>query len=306
MIMSALYHFKATKSTPLFKFFHFKYNRPMTHEIIENFSLKEIAVSGQCFRMKQLDRAPEAIAAETAPDDGVDYFEIIAADKKLHAAQCGSRFFFDCSESEFDAFWRGYFDLDTDYGKIIESIDTQDDYLKNAAACCPGIRILRQDPWEMLITFIISQQNNIPRIKKCVEAICEKYGEDRGGYHAFPPAEALAALAPDGLMELGLGYRSKYIVAAAREVVSGGLEPGELIKLDYDSARARLLQVYGIGKKVADCVCLFGLHHVEAFPIDTHIAQVLAAHYPQGFPFEKYAGYAGILQQYMFYYDLHG
>lgn len=110
----------------------------------------------------------------------------------------------------------------------------------------------------------------------------------------------------DGLQELGLGYRDKYILAMAKRC-SGA--PGQeflasLEQADYDGAQAILMGEFGIGRKVADCICLYGLHHIGAFPVDTHVKQILASFYPDGFPFRRYEGFAGIIQQYMFYYKL--
>lgn len=256
----------------------------------KNFNIREIAISGQCFRMKQMD----------------GYFEVVAKDKCIKISQKGQEITFHCTKKDFENFWKHYFDLETNYGKIIRSIDPKDDYLKAAASSCKGIRILNQDPWEMIITFIISQQNNIPRIKKIVEALCEKYGEEIQGrnQYAFPTSQALATATEKDLLALGLGYRAKYILKTARDIACGDFDLLSLCEDDYETARKKLLTLYGVGPKVADCICLFGLHHVEAFPIDTHIKQVFAKHYPKGFPFERYEGYAGILQQYMFYYDL--
>lgn len=290
------------------------------------FSLEEIAISGQCFRMKKINTAADGCSGSAATgqaserksegsDPPADCFEILALGRRLVASQRGSHITLDCSSTEFDAFWRRYFDLKTDYGAIIAAIDPEDHYLTDAAASCPGMRILRQDPWEMIVTFLISQQNNIPRIKKCVENICRLYGRDNGGFFGFPEPEALAPLQEDELMACNLGYRSKYVVRAARAVTAGMgtgrleadcFDTEALEGLSYDEAMAALLRLFGVGAKVANCICLFGLHHVDAFPIDTHIRQILDANYPEGFPFERYRGCAGILQQYMFYYDLHG
>lgn len=285
-----------------------------------NFSLEEIAISGQCFRMRRLEEAREEepqLAKETGKrgaEEPVRY-EILAEGRRLIATQRGSHITLDCGRSDFDAFWSDYFDLKTDYGSIIAAIDPSDAYLTAAAGSCPGMRILRQDPWEMIVTFLISQQNNIPRIKKCVENICRLYGRDNGGFFGFPEPEALAPLPEDSLMECNLGYRSRYVVRAARTVIAGRgtgrleadcFDLKALAALSYDEAMAALLRLFGVGVKVANCICLFGLHHVDAFPIDTHIRQILDANYPEGFPFERYRGCAGILQQYMFYYDLHG
>lgn len=258
----------------------------------DNFDLHQIAVSGQCFRMNE-------------DEEG---FTLIAGDKLLRAVQEKGGAALSCTNTEYESFWRNYFDMDTDYAQMIARIDRRDEYLTAAAASCPGLRILRQDPWEMIVTFLISQQNNIPRIKKCVENICTVYGDPREAngyaYHAFPKPEALAELDEDALMACSLGYRSKYVVRTAKQIAHGEFDLQALRRLNYDEARSRLLTLYGIGVKVADCICLFGLHHVDAFPIDTHVKQILTAHYPTGFPMERYEGCAGIMQQYMFYYDL--
>ncbi len=262
----------------------------------ENFSLCQIAASGQCFRMEPFR-------------DGS--YTVIARDKYLKAFQEGPRVTLDCAKEDFEAFWRRYFDLDTDYGAFISAIDENDSYLRAAAKFGSGIRILRQDIWETIVTFIISQQNNIPRIKKCIANICSKYGEQKTApsgevYRAFPRPEALAPLAEDALMGCNLGYRSKYVVRTAREVDSGRFDPYALYSFGYEKAREALLRLCGVGGKVADCICLFALHSIDAFPIDTHIKQVLAKQYVDGFPFERYKGFAGVLQQYMFFYDLNG
>ncbi len=173
-----------------------------------------------------------------------------------------------------------------------------------------GIRILRQDLWETLITFIISQQNHIPRIKKCVETLCERYGEkyvsrERVSYFAFPSAQRLAQCSEQELFQAGLGYRARYIQKTAQAVASGEIDLQEISRMPYEEAKKTLLQCSGVGKKVADCICLYALHHMDAFPIDTHIQQMLTTHYPGGFPFERYKGYSGVLQQYGFFYELH-
>lgn len=220
----------------------------------------------------------------------------------------------DCSEEDFQTIWKPYFDLDTDYSRFLTSIDPDDTYLRSAVAYGYGIRILRQDLWEMIISFIISQQNNIRRIRKCIETICTHYGTKidptndtdtcSDSFYLFPTPEQLATATEEEFRALGLGYRSRYLVETARSIVSGEVSLDALRQMDYPSARAELLKLCGVGAKVADCICLFGLHHLEAFPIDTHIRQVLTAHYPNGFPFDSYAGYEGVLQQYIFYYDL--
>lgn len=268
----------------------------MITKTIPNFSLSQICLSGQCFRMSEKEN---------------DTYGIIAGDRYLEAGQQGGVFFFDCSEEEFERFWKEYFDLENDYAAYIGRINPRDTYLKNAAAFGGGIRILRQDLWEMLVTFLISQQNNIVRIRRCIQNICEAYGEKcvntRGEtYHAFPRPEALAGLSEDALLACNLGYRSKYVVRAARSVVSGGINLDEVRAMPAKKAREELLKLYGVGEKVADCICLFALHHLQAFPVDTHIRQALDAHYKRGFPNRRYRGFQGVMQQYIFYYELCG
>lgn len=272
----------------------------------ENLNLEQICSSGQCFRMTEVQGEDRL--------EGLKTFRILAAcgsgtDKYLRAAQNGPEVVFDCSEEDFEGFWKNYFDLQTDYAGIIAKVDPEDAYLTAAAEMGSGIRILRQDLWEMIVSFLISQQNNIPRIRKCIDNICREYGKsciavDGTKYYSFPTAETLAVLDEDALMACNLGYRSKYVVRTAKQVAAGEYDPAEISGMDYAQAREVLLSMYGVGKKVADCILLFSLHHVDAFPIDTHIRQVLEREYASGFPFERYEGCAGIIQQYIFYYEL--
>lgn len=262
-----------------------------------NFNVEQICQSGQCFRMKRLERDP------------ADYrYCLIAGNRYLELFQQGETVFFDCSQQEFEHVWRDYFDLGTDYGTYIGRIDPKDSYLMKAAYLGGGIRILRQDLWEMIVSFLISQQNNIPRIRRCIENICREYGRQEmtdGGtvYYSFPAPDALAALEDHALMACNLGYRSKYVVRAARSVVSGALNLEKVKEMSYPQAREELMKLFGVGEKVADCICLFALHQLDAFPVDTHINQAMGAHYKRGFPKRRYKGCRGVLQQYIFYYE---
>ena len=170
---------------------------------------------------------------------------------------------------------------------------------------------MNQDLWEMIVLFLISQQNNIVRIRKCIQNISETYGEkkqteDGRVYYAFPEAEALAGLEEDELKKCNLGYRSKYVVRTARSVVNGEISLSQIREMPYKKAKEELLKLFGVGEKVADCICLFALHQTAAFPVDTHINQALKRHYPKGFPKRRYKGCEGIMQQYIFYYELLG
>ncbi len=260
----------------------------------DNFSAQQICMSGQCFRMEQCGENKYCLTA------GGNYLEL---------SQQEDLILFDCTQEEYDKIWNDYFDMKTDYAKIIAGIDPADSYLAVAAEYGKGIRILHQDLWEMIISFLISQQNNIKRIRRCIGLLCERYGEKRvsaGGirYFAFPTPGALADASLDDLYACGLGYRSKYIAQAADRVCHGETDLSQIRMMDYEGARRELLQMYGVGTKVADCICLFALHQTDAFPRDTHINKVMAAQYPDGFPFERYGNNSGILQQYIFYYDL--
>ena len=199
--------------------------------------------------------------------------------------------------------------MDGDYSACIRAIDPRDSYLMDAARFGSGIRILRQDLWEMIVSFIVSQQNNIRRIKKILELLSQRYGTkmtDLQGkeYYAFPKPEELAQADEDAFRACNLGYRSRYIKNTVNSVLSGEADLEKIKGMCYQEARKELMKLSGVGEKVADCICLFALHHLEAFPVDTHIKKVVKKNYPQGFPFEKYKGSEGILQQYIFYYDL--
>ncbi len=265
----------------------------MVTKIVRNFN--QICRSGQCFRMNERE-------------DG--RYAVIAGNRYLEVWQDKEQCYFDCEDTEFEIFWKHYFDLEEDYENYIKQISTEDVYLKTAADFGSGIRILRQDLWEMIVSFLISQQNNIPRIRRCIQNICEAYGKKQknrqGTYYSFPEPEVLAMLGEDDLKACNLGYRSKYVVRTAKSIAGHELDLEEISKMPYLTAREELLKLYGVGEKVADCICLYALHKFEAFPVDTHIRQALEQHYGQGFPTDKYEGFQGVMQQYIFYYELYG
>ena len=264
---------------------------------LDNFSLREICRSGQCFRMH-----------ETAENNT---YELVAGDKYLKISQAGSIVNFYCSDVEFICYWVPYFDIDSDYGRYIEKVNPRDTYLSAAVQCGKGIRILRQDLWEMIITFLISQQNNISRIRSCIERLCVRYGEKlKAGdteYYSFPTPQQLSGATEEELRSLewdtvpDISWRQRE--AFWREKFHW--KNCNQMKY-YRRARKELMKLSGVGEKVADCICLFALHHMDAFPIDTHIRQVLNEHYRRGFPNRRYHGMRGIMQQYIFYYELIG
>ena len=203
-------------------------------------------------------------------------------------------------------FWTSYFDLDSDYSPA-DALFMEIPWLDECTRAGKGIRILRQDPWEALCSFIISQCNNITRIKGIVERLCSLFGERlefRGRVcFGYPSAETLAGLSVDDLAPLRSGYRAPYIIDAAKAVASGELDLEALKSVTPEEARKTLKGLNGIGDKVANCAVLFGLHHMEAFPVDVWIKRALKEHFPPDFDPAVLGPMAGLAQQYMFYYE---
>ena len=197
--------------------------------------------------------------------------------------------------------WIDYFDLNRDYASICEKLKS-DGWLNRAITEYGGIRILKQDEWEALCSFIISQNNNIPRIKGIVERLCMTFGEDLGnGDFSFPSAERLAVLSPDDLAPLRAGFRNKYIIDAAQKVAGGEVDLKKMLSCDMDEARAELIKIKGVGAKVAECTLLYGCGRVEAFPVDVWVRRIMAELYPEGLP-QCTAGVEGIAQQFLFHW----
>lgn len=208
----------------------------------------------------------------------------------------------NAAKADFENIWYDYFDLSLDYGKIREEISKIHPVLCEAAKYAPGIRILRQEPYEALCTFIISQNNNIKRIKGIVQRLCESFGEKIDGGYAFPTAEKMSHLSPDDLAPLRAGFRNRYLVDAAKKVASGEVDLEKCRNCDYDEARAELMKITGVGVKVADCTLLFGLHRIEAFPVDVWMKRAMEKLFPNMKP-DDFGEYAGIAQQYIFHYS---
>ena len=203
-------------------------------------------------------------------------------------------------------FWRDYFDMGRDYAAASRAFEGGE-YLAACVEAGMGIRILRQAPWEALCSFIISQCNNISRIKGIVERLCALLGDELEfegeRYHSFPGPEKLAGLLPEALASLRSGYRAGYMINAANAIVSGELKLEELISCDYKTAHKQLMEIHGVGTKVANCVVLFGLYHMEAFPVDVWIKRALKEHFPKGFDPASLGEGAGLAQQYIFYFS---
>ncbi len=244
----------------------------------KDLSLRETLLSGQCFRVKE-ENGFWTIKAGIGP-----LFKTLVVCQE------------DLSPVTRDPFWANYFDLEFDYSSLKASFANISPFMEKACSYAPGIRILRQDPWEALCSFVVSQNNNIKRIMSIVELMCNFYGE--GG---FPSSLCLANAKEEDLRALGLGFRASYIINTAKAVEEGLIDLEKLKIMDIDQARAMLMSVKGIGPKVANCALLFGCHRLDCFPIDVWMKRAMAEFFP-GKDESIFGPYAGVAQQYIFHY----
>ena len=249
----------------------FSANDSITITGVRDLDLEQTLDCGQSFRW-------------TKQDDGS--FSGVAFGKYVNISLDGTDMIIKNADEQDRGLWRGYFDLDLDYGKIREGISAIHPVLTEAAKYAPGIRILRQEPYEALCTFIISQNNNIKRIKGIVGRLCESFGDEiEEGVYAFPTAEKLASLTPEDLAPLRAGFRNRYIIDSAKKVASGEVDLDLCRTAGYEAARAELMKITGVGVKVADCTLLFGMHRIEAFPIDVWMKRAMEKLFPQQYIF---------------------
>lgn len=215
----------------------------------------------------------------------------------------------DCSIEEYESIWKRFLALDIDYNKINSDIlcEMQDDsHMHTAIKVGNGIRILLQDPWEAVCSFIISQNNNIPRIKKIIKTLSMMFGSEivtpNGVYHTFPTPQSLYEAGIDKIAEARVGYRAKHIYDAAKKVSLGQVNLDEIKNLTTEDATKALCEINGIGPKVAACALLFGFEKYDVFPIDVWMKKVLLKYYPDK-DIDFFGKYRGIAQQYLFYYE---
>ncbi|MCL2391672.1 MAG: DNA-3-methyladenine glycosylase 2 family protein [Oscillospiraceae bacterium] len=257
---------------------------------IADFNLEKTFECGQCFRWD-------------ADENGV--YTGIALGRVARLRGEGSSIFISGTIEDFETVWRSYFDLDKDYLKIRQQLSI-DPFMKEATQFGAGIRILRQDKWEALCSFIISQCNNIPRIKKIISILSMEFGDkinfDGLVFYSFPSAQRIAALCEADLAPLRCGYRAQYILSAARAVANKEIDLDSLAQATSEHARKKLKALHGVGDKVADCVLLFGLNKLDAFPIDVWMKRAMSEHYGKRFDPSIFSPYAGIAQQYIFHY----
>ncbi len=275
-------------------------------EGLDNFKISQIFDCGQCFRFD-----PVAAPRHTCEFEGVAYGRYI----RLGQDTPGAVTIYNTTAEEYEKIWRHYLALDLDYAEVRRDIAARfadatggkDAIMPRAMEYGDGIRILRQEPWEAVCSFIVSQNNNIPRIKKIIAAMSREWGEPIfcGGevYYSFPTAEALVKAGERAIFDIKTGFRAKYIYDAACKAASGELDFYAITQALPEDAAEMLCAVKGVGPKVAACAMLFGFDKTEAFPIDVWIKRVLAKYYPDGFDISALGKYAGIAQQYLFYYE---
>lgn len=265
--------------------------------------LAKVADSGQAFRIKVIDDS---------------HIELVAYGRYLQVAKTGKdTFAFSCTEYEFNTIWKTYFDLDRDYKKIVKSIDKNDSYLLKASEFGYGIRILKQEIFETTISYIISQRRSIPSITTSVERISKLCGKKVKSpklsspfvkplfdeYYAFPTPDELSAISFNELENTGVGYRAPYITRAAEGFKNGMLDPEALAALTDDELYKALTSMYGVGTKVANCIMLFAFARTGRFPVDVWIQRIEDNYYGGHFDCSPYPDTAGIMQQFMFYYE---
>lgn len=268
---------------------------------LNDFEPKHIFECGQCFRW----------------DEEVDgSYTGVAFGKILNVKKDGNDIIFSNTDlKDFNEVWTDYFDLNTDYGEIKNKL-SDDPILKEAISFGHGIRILNQDVWEVLISFILSARNSIPMIKRSINLLSERYGEYIGEYngrkyYSFPKANVLDKLSVEELQECKTSFRAKYIISAATIVSSGQIDIYKLKNLSTEDARKELMLFSGVGPKVSDCIMLFSMKKHDAFPIDVWVKRIMEYFYLQKdtdlkdiqeYAQSKFGEYAGYAQQYLFYY----
>lgn len=262
---------------------------------MKDFDVEKIANSGEVFRLNKV-----------SDDKYKSVYELISTDKYLNIVYDKKKntYKYSCDKDEFKKIYKDYFDLDTDYSKYLKICKKDDKFLKDAIKYGEGLKILRQDKYEMLISFIISQRKSIKAIKTSIERICREAGKkiknEFGIFYAFPtPKEILKNKIK--LKSCGLGYRYPYIIEACERIASGEIKLDEYDKLSTEDLLKKLMTIKGVGEKVASCVALFAYHRLETCPMDVWMNRVLINAYHGKFP-EEYIPYLGVLQQYMFYF----
>jgi N-glycosylase/DNA lyase len=271
-------------------------------EGVKDFELPHIFECGQCFRWNK---------EEDGSYTGVAFKRLINLKKEEDKV-----FINNTTYEDYKNIWHHYFDMDRDYGNIKKTLSGLDETMEIAVNFGHGIRILKQDEWETLVSFITSANNRISMIKKAIEALSKNYGEYIGEYrgrkyYSFPTPESLNGLEVEDIQFKGIGFRGKYILNAAKFVTEKTVDIYKLRDLNTSEVREQLMLFPGVGPKVSDCIMLFSMDKDDAFPIDVWVKRVMEYFYlPEGtglkkiqkFAQEKFGNLAGFAQQYLFYY----
>ncbi len=265
----------------------------------KDFNIKQILECGQSFRFTEISE---------------NTFKLIAHNRVIIVSSFDDTVeFFNTNENDFLNIWVNYFDLNTDYSKIKLTLSKNDEIMQTCIKFGEGIRILKQDPFEMIITFIISQNNRIPMIKKVIENLSVSYGTKINDEDfAFPTFEQLKNVSIEELNELKTGFRSKYIFDFLEKLSDGTINIENLKALNYNDLKNELMKIKGVGSKVSDCIVLFGFSITNAFPVDVWIKRVMEYFYFESVDTKKeeielfgkttFAELGGYAQQYLFYY----
>lgn len=262
-------------------------------------NLDETLDCGQCFRWKKVDNKYIGVIKDRVVKLWMQENVLYVESNK---------------EENLENVIKNYLDLDVDYANIEKDISKIDKTIKKCVECSSGIRFLKQDKFETIISFIISANNNIPRIKKSIEKISEKYGKkieyEEKLYYLFPTVEELSVATKEELRELGVGFRDRYIVDTTKMLLEKEVDMDILETLDTKELKKELIKLKGVGSKVADCIMLFAFSRKECFPVDVWIKRVMQNLYYDGKEIDnkkiledaenRYGMYAGIVQQHLF------
>lgn len=279
-----------------------KDNKIILDGISEDFDPQHVFDCGQCFRwLKEED----------------DSYTGVVQGKVVNVKKENDLIIFDNTNKEdFDNIWFNYFDLGRDYSEIKNELKVMDEYLEKATEFGKGIRILQQDGWEMLISFIISANNRIPMIQRAINNLSQKYGKFIGQYrgkkyYAFPTPEELSQASVEDIRVCQTGFRDKYIKSVVDYVKENNENVLFYRRLNTDECIKELMKFNGVGPKVADCIALFGMQKYDTFPVDVWVKRVMEEFYVEDnlslprirqFALEKFGDSAGFAQQYLFYY----
>ncbi len=272
---------------------------------LDHFDVRQILESGQVFRFEKITDQS---------------YMLVAKQKVIKLAQheeSSSVMIYNTNISELDEVWSHYLDINTNYAEIANTLSAKDEHMAKAVAFGQGIRILKQDPWEMLISFIISQNKAIPHIKECIKNISRQFGtpiedEDCNGYYTFPTPEELKNATEEDLRACKVGFRAPYIIDACHKILNEEIVLNDLYLMSAEEAKEKLMSIKGVGPKIADCILLFAYSKMELFPTDVWIKRVMEGLYFEGremklveiqkFAKSYFGNLAGYAQQYLFFY----